>query len=168
MTNQDKQYYIYLRSTRERIPCTEEEFRAYYHDIDLFRQRQQHRKKCVCPQRKYLDCDMDCQTCPFRRNGDLSLDYTPKDAEGNGRSWLEDTPAPLTVIDVDIEDQELVTALRDLLSTLPSAEQAICRTIMDNLSERAAAAALNLSRNTYVYRRDKVLARLKTSLKNFI
>lgn len=168
MTSQDKQYYIYLRSTRERVPCTEEEFHAYYHDIDLFRQRQQHHKKCVCPQRKYLDCDMDCQTCPFHRKGDLSLDYTSKDAEGNGRSWLEDTPDPLAVVDVDIEDQELVAALRALLSTLPSAEQEICSTIMDDLSERAAAAALNLSRNSYVYRRDKVLARLKTSLKNFI
>lgn len=168
MQTNDKQYYIYLRSTRERIPCTEEEFHAYYHDIDLFRQRQQHRKKCVCPQRKYLDCDMDCQTCPFHRNGDLSLDYTAKDAEGNGRSWIEDTPDPLAVIDANIEDQELFTALRALLTALTPAEQAICSTIMENLSERAAAATLNLSRNTYVYRRDKILARLKKSLKNFI
>ena len=44
MPNQDKQYYIYLRSTRERIPCTKEEFDTYYHDIDLFRQRQEYRK----------------------------------------------------------------------------------------------------------------------------
>ena len=168
MKTNDKQYYIYLRSTRERIPCTEEEFHAYYHDIDLFRQRQQHRKKCVCPQRKYLDCDMDCQTCPFRRNGDLSLDYTSTDDEGNGRSWLDDTPDPLAVVDADVEEQELAMALRTLLAAMPSDDQEICRTIMDDLSERAAASALNLSRNTYVYRRNKVLSRLKISLQKFL
>lgn len=168
MANNLKSYYIYLRSTRERIPSTEQEFHDYYRDINAFRQKQQYHGRCVCPERKRLDCDMDCQTCPFRRNGDLSLDYTPKDDEGNGHSWLEDTPDPLAVVDVDIEDRELVTALRALLSTLPSAEQEICHTIMDDLSERAAATSLNLSRNTYVYRRDKVLARLKTSLKIFI
>ena len=164
----DNQHYIYLRSTRERIPCTEQEFHDYYRDINAYRQKQQYHGKCVCPERKRLDCDMDCATCPFRRNGDLSLDYTPRDAEGNGRSWLEDTPDPLAVVDVDIEDQELVTALRAALSVMTLAEQEICRTIMDNLSERAAAAALNLSRNTYVYRRNKVLERLKISLQKFV
>ena len=47
MTTNEKQYYIYIRSTKERIPCTEEEFHNYYHDIDLFRQRQQYHKQCV-------------------------------------------------------------------------------------------------------------------------
>ena len=94
MKTNDNQHYIYLRSTRERIPCTEQEFHDYYRDINAYRQKQQYHGKCVCPERKRLDCDMDCATCPFRRNGDLSLDYTPRDAEGNGRSWLEDTPRP--------------------------------------------------------------------------
>ena len=65
MTNQDNQHYIYLRSTRERIPCTEQEFHDYYRDINAYRQKQQYHGKCVCPERKRLDCDMDCATCPF-------------------------------------------------------------------------------------------------------
>ena len=76
MKNNDNQYYIYIRSTKERLPCTEEEFHNYYRDISVFRRKQQRHGRCVCPENKRLDCDMDCATCPFRRAGDgLSLDY---------------------------------------------------------------------------------------------
>ena len=92
MKTNDNQHYIYLRSTRERIPCTKEEFDTYYHDIDLFRQRQEYRKLCVCPQRKRLDCDMDCQTCPFHRNGTFSLDETKKDSDGEETAWVDTIP----------------------------------------------------------------------------
>lgn len=83
MKNNDNQYYIYIRSTKERIPCTEEEFHNYYRDISVFRRKQQRHGRCVCPENKRLDCDMDCATCPFRRAGDgLSLDYTTTDEDG--------------------------------------------------------------------------------------
>ncbi len=36
MSSNDKQYYIYLRSTKERVPCTKEEFDNYYRDINAF------------------------------------------------------------------------------------------------------------------------------------
>lgn len=62
MKTNDNQHYIYLRSTRERIPCTEQEFHDYYRDINAYRQKQQYHGKCVCPERKRLDCDMDCAT----------------------------------------------------------------------------------------------------------
>ena len=70
MKNNDNQYYIYIRSTKERIPCTEEEFHNYYRDISVFRRKQQRHGRCVCPENKRLDCDMDCASCPFRRAGD--------------------------------------------------------------------------------------------------
>jgi len=41
MSNNENQYYIYLRSTKERIPCTKEEFELYYRDINAFRKKQQ-------------------------------------------------------------------------------------------------------------------------------
>ena len=37
---EDKQYYIYIRSTNEQVPVTKEEFDAYYKDIDLYRRKQ--------------------------------------------------------------------------------------------------------------------------------
>lgn len=86
MQKNDNQHYIYLRSTRERIPCTEQEFHDYYRDIDAFRKKQQRHGRCVCPVAKRLDCDMDCVTCPFSRAGDsLSLDYTATNDEGEER-----------------------------------------------------------------------------------
>lgn len=169
MKSIDNQHYIYLRSTRERIPCTEQEFHDYYRDIDAFRKKQQRHGRCVCPTAKRLDCDMDCVTCPFSRAGDtLSLDYTTTNDEGDERSWLDDIPDAFAEVDVKVEEAELLEALHILLARLAPEELAICKTIMEDLSERAAAASLNISRKAYMYRRDKVLNHLKNSLKNYL
>lgn len=169
MKSTDNQHYIYLRSTRERIPCTEQEFCDYYRDIDTFRKKQQRHGRCVCSATKRLDCDMDCVTCPFSRAGDsLSLDYTTTNDEGDERSWLDDMPDVLAAVDVGIEEAELLDALHILLAGLAPEELAICKTIMADLSERAAAASLNISRKAFMYRRDKVLSHLKNSLKNYL
>lgn len=169
MKSNDNQHYIYLRSTRERIPCTEQEFHDYYRDIDAFRKRQQRHGRCVCPTAKRLDCDMDCMTCPFSRAGDsLSLDYTTTNNEGDERSWLDDIPDAFAEVDVKAEEAELLNALHLLLSTLTPEELAICKTIMSDLSERAAATSLNISRKAFVYRKDKVLTHLRNSLKDFL
>ena len=169
MKNNDKQYYIYLRSTCEHIPCTEQEFHDYYRDIDTFRKRQHRHGQCVCPTAKRLDCDMDCATCPFSRAGDtLSLDYTATNDEGDERPLLDDIPDAFAEVDVKTEEAELLDALHHVLSNLTPEECAICRTIMADLSERAAAASLKISRKAFVYRRDKVLTHLRNSLKNFL
>lgn len=39
MTNNENQYTIYIRSTKESIPVSKEEFDAYYHDINIYRIR---------------------------------------------------------------------------------------------------------------------------------
>lgn len=169
MKSTDNQHYIYLRFTHERILCTEQEFHNYYRDIDTFRKKQQRHGRCVCPATKRLDCDMDCETCPFSRAGDsISLDYTTTNDEGDERSWLDDIPDAFAEVDVKAEEAELLDALHLLLSTLAPEELAICKTIMADLSERAAAASLNISRKAFIYRRDKVLTQLKNSLKNYL
>lgn len=168
MPNNEKQYYIYLRSTKECVPCTKDEFNNYYRDINAFRQRQQYHGKCVCPQSKRLTCDMDCETCPFHRNDTFSLEYTVCDDEGNERAKADEIADPSAAIDTYLEEEELFHALHSLIQMLTPEEQKICSAIMDNLSERSAAIALGMPRNTYVYRRDKMLERLKNSLKNFM
>lgn len=168
MSSNDKQYYIYLRSTKERVPCTKEEFDNYYRDINAFRQRQQYHGKCVCPQNKRLTCDMDCETCPFYRNDTFSLEYTVCDDEGNERAKADEIADSSATVDTYLEEEELYHALHALIQTLTPEEQKICSAIMDNLSERSAATALGMSRNTYVYRKDKILERLKNSLKKFL
>ena len=57
MTNNENQYTIYIRSTKESIPVSKEEFDAYYHDINIYRIRQQRHGRCVCPASKRLTCD---------------------------------------------------------------------------------------------------------------
>ena len=47
MESNEKQYTIYIRSTKERIPVSKEEFDAYYHDINIYRIRQQRHGRCV-------------------------------------------------------------------------------------------------------------------------
>ena len=47
MTNNENQYTIYIRSTKESIPVSKEEFDAYYHDINIYRIRQQRHGRCV-------------------------------------------------------------------------------------------------------------------------
>ncbi|MBO5953203.1 MAG: sigma-70 family RNA polymerase sigma factor [Oscillospiraceae bacterium] len=165
MQTNDNQKYIYIRSTRERIPVTEEEFDNYYRDINAFRKKQQRHGRCVCPEAKRLDCDMDCDTCPFRRAGDhRSLDVKV----AGGESWLDEYPDCGPTPNDLLEDRELLDALRAVLAELTDSEQDICRVVMADLSERAAAAELNITREAFTYRRNKLFARLKNILKNFI
>ena len=93
MTNQDKQYYIYLRSAdpdNRRVPCTKQQFDDYYRDINAYRRTQMNRGRCVCPRSKWLACDMDCFTCSYHTSGDLgSLDDNYTDEEGNETQWLD-------------------------------------------------------------------------------
>lgn len=168
METNEKQYSIYLRSINERIPCSKEEFEKYFHDISLFRQKQQYHGRCVCPKAKWMECDMDCQVCPFYRSGELSLDSTSTDENGNEHLWHENTADPAIDVYADLEKKDLISHLHILLSDLSPEEKEICTTIMSDLSERAAAAKLGITRKAYVCRRAKLLAQLKKELKNFI
>lgn len=79
---------------------------------------------------------------------------------GDERPWLDDIPDAFSEVDGKAEETELLDALHLLLSTLAPEELAICKAIMADLSERASAASLNISRKAFVYRRDKVLTHL--------
>lgn len=162
MTNQDNQHYIYLRSTRERIPCTEQEFNDYYRDINAFRKTQQRHGKCVCPEKKRLDCDMDCATCPFRRGGDqLSLDYTTTIDDGEEITWLNSLEDPTPLIeDIVIEGQALSQLFARLSELMPEALE-IGHLRQLGLTERQIEAQIGIGRKTYAYRIKRVKAILE-------
>lgn len=152
MANNLKSYYIYLRSTRERIPCTEEEFHAYYHDIDLFRQKQQYRKQCVCPQNKWLECDMDCQICPFRRNDVLSLDKPLETTEGEEMSLLDSIPDESPLISEIITNKDQLNQLfRRLKEVMPDA-LLVGQMRMQGQTDTEISKFLNVKQNTLFYR----------------
>ena len=166
---EDKQYYIYIRSTNEQVPVTKEEFDNYYRDINAYRQKQQRHGRCVCPRSRWLMCDMDCHTCPYRRAGDICYINTALDADGNESETHIDyfqSDDPLTE-DIVCE-LELLAALCNELSELAPDDYNICSTIMEGLSDKKAAETLGIPRNTYVYRKKRVLERMKETLKNFL
>lgn len=138
MTNNDNQYTIYIRSTKESIPVSKEEFDAYYHDINIYRIRQQRHGRCVCPASKRLTCDMDCLTCTFHRMGDMrSLDYTETDNEGNETAWVDEIPDDsLLLEDIIIEASEMKALYARLTELMPEAVK-IGEMRLEGLSEDA-------------------------------
>ena len=144
MSKKDKQYTIYIRSTKESVPVSKEEFDAYYHDINIYRIRQQRHGRCVCPASKRLTCDMDCLTCPFHRMGDMrSLDYTETDGEGNETAWVDEIPDDSPLLeDIIIEASEM-KALYARLTKLPGSMKS--RTIRLYLKTSAKAPSSKTS-----------------------
>ena len=153
MTNKENTRYIYIRSTKERIPCTQEEFDAYYHDINLFRQRQQYHGKCVCPQTKRLDCDMDCCNCPFSRAGDIrSLDYATVDDDGVLKSCIDEIADPTpNVDDIVASADEWQSLLKRIQEIMPEALQ-IGYMRLDGMKDTDISQALGVKQNTMFYR----------------
>jgi len=168
MTNQDKQYYIYLRSTKERVPVTKEEFDNYYRDINAYRQKQQYRGRCVCPQKKHLDCDMDCETCPFRRAGNtLSLNCATIDGEGEESEWLDEIEdrGPL-VEDIVADGQELSRLFARIVELMPQAIE-IGNMRQMGMSDTSISAEIGIPRKTFTDRIKKTAEVLKKEFPDF-
>lgn len=162
MIKKDKQYTIYIRSTKESIPVNKEEFDAYYRDINIYRIRQQRHGRCVCPASKRLTCDMDCLTCPFHRMGDTrSLDYTETDDEGNETAWVDEIPDDSPLLeDIIIEASEMKALYARLTDLMPEAIK-IGELRLEGLTEDAIGERLGIGRKTYAYRLKKVKAVLE-------
>lgn len=162
MTNNENQYTIYIRSTKESIPVSKEEFDAYYHDINIYRIRQQRHGRCVCPASKRLICDMDCLTCPFHRMGDMrSIDYTETDDEGNETAWVDEIPDDSPLLeDIIIEASEMKALYARLTELMPEAVK-IGEMRLEGLSEDAIGERIGIGRKTFAYRLKKVKAVLE-------
>lgn len=150
MTNNEKQYTIYIRSTKERIPVSKEEFDAYYHDINIFRIRQQRHGRCACPASKRLTCDMDCLTCPFHRMGDMrSLDYTETDDEGNESAWADEIPDDSPLLEEIIANASEMKALyARLLELMPEAIE-IGELRLTGMSDREISKETGIAKSTF-------------------
>ena len=67
-----------------------------------------------------------------------------------------------------MEDRELLCARYQKLQELDPEGRRICELIMEGKSERDIASTLGISRNTYTYRRDKLLRILREQLGMYI
>ena len=167
--NQSKVYRIYIKGSKNWVDVNKEFYANYYREINTYRKRQQKHGRCVCPASKRYLCDMDCFTCPYAKAGEqLSLDNTVSDGDGNEKSWLDDVPDESAAIAEVLEDAELLNALYAKLNKLDQEGRLICQLIMEGKSERDCGKEMDLSRNTFVYRRDKLFQKLRSELKDYI
>lgn len=167
MQTNDNQYFIYVRSTNQRIACTKQQFEDYYRDINAYRRTQMNHGRCVCPKSKWLTCDMDCYTCPYRTNGDISyLDDNLKDNEGNEMNWLDylqlrmpDLQEP--AVDEYITDKVAFTkVLSRICEIMPQAIE-IGRFRQQGLTDEAIAEKIGTGRKPFAYRLKKAEKTLK-------
>ena len=168
MKNNENQYYIYIRSTRERVPVTKEEFDNYYRDISAYRMKQMRHGKCVCPQSKILECDMDCSFCPFRRAGDtLSLDYIVSDEEGNEMAWIDALKDPSPLVADIVADSLHIKELLERLNELVPQAIVIGELRQMGYTERQIEEAIGVGRKTYAYRLKKAKEILEIEFPEF-
>ena len=89
MQNNDNQktYFIYVRSTGEKVPVTKAQHDSFYKEADRIRHKEQDHGRCMCPYRFIWKCDGDCIGCEYHAGGDItSLDQPLTD--GNGRQII--------------------------------------------------------------------------------
>lgn len=163
MKNNEKGRYIYIRSTKERIPVTEQQFKDYYREIDSFRKKQQRHGCCVCPEASRLNCDMDCASCSYRKAGDnLSLDHAVSDEEGSQKSWLDSLVDPSQPVDELVADGIRMKQLIQKMSELMPQAMKIGVLRQQGYSDEAIAKEIGIPRKTFTDR----LKRAKRTLEN--
>lgn len=169
MKTNENRHYIYLRSTHECVPCTKEEFDNYYREINAFRQKQQYHGKCVCPEKKRLDCDMNCAACPFHRGGDqVSLDYkTIVDEVGEEITWLNSLEDPSPLIEDIVADHQTFQLLFNRLNELMPEAVDIGKMRLAGKSDRVIATEIGIKSTTFRSRLDRVRKVLVSEFPDF-
>ena len=65
MANKDNlsQRFIYIRSLKEKVPCTKQQFQEFYREATRIRKKEQYYHRCKCPKQFIWACDGDCENC---------------------------------------------------------------------------------------------------------
>ena len=168
MTNQDKQRKIYIRSTKQWVPVTEEVYLEYYRPIWRLQKEAQKNGQCMCPKSKLWLCDGDCVLCEYSAAGNtISLDAPIENADGEEFS-LADTLADPNAFFADvIVDRLLLEKLLDELAQQDPEGKRICELIMEGSSKAEIADTLQREfggdwyKSKAVYREKQVLDQLR-------
>lgn len=164
MSNNEN-YRIYYRPLKQWFEVSKEEKQNWESYIGTIRKTNQRAGTCCIPYKKCYKCDGICETCEYRCIAPnapelLSIDYeTERSFEnGVGNDCFLDDDALTTEINVD--HMILHRLLAELKSTDFESYQ-IMMLIAEGLSERESAARMNMPRNTFVYKRDRLLKALR-------
>ena len=169
MSNHDNQAnpQIYYRPLRKWIEVTLEEKQNWERFVNAIRKAKQRAGACCIPYKKSYKCDGLCEECEFRcipkdAPQHLSIDGEMEITQKNGtrNSFLADD-VMTTVISID--SMILNRLLAELRDTDTESYQ-ILMVLADGLSERAGAEKLNMPRNTFVYKKNQLLKRIRENL----
>lgn len=178
--SKDKQYFINIQESYYcevsktvklrwiKYPASKEEFDDYYREINAYRRREMDHGRCVCPPSRWLFCNMDCLSCPYRKPGDLSsLNESIEDGEGGEAEQIDLLADDCPSVQSIIEDQELLNALYQKLADLDPDGRRICELIMEGQTERQIADVFGTRQSTINYKKKKAFEFLREALKEF-
>ena len=163
MANNDNQNtrFIYIRSTKEKIPCTEQQFQDFYRMAGAVRKKEQYHHRCKCPKQFFWACDGDCENCEHHLGyGTLSLDASNTEDDGT----LLDTELNETVSMEEVyADRALLEQLFQRLQELdPDADRIIqLWSENDKISDRSIAEALGRKQRTFADQMKRIRTELR-------
>ena len=156
---------IYYRPLKQWIEVTPEQKRDWERFVGTIRKANERAGACHIPLRKSYKCDGLCDICELRcipkdDPQHLSIDAEMENAYENGISRTSFLADSRLTTEIDIDALILSGLLNELQASDPESYK-ILMAIADGLSERVGAERLHMPRNTFVYKRNKLLNRLK-------
>ena len=168
MTNQDKQYKIYIRSTKQWVHVTEEVYLKYYRPVWRLQKEAQKNGQCMCPKSRLWLCDGDCAMCEYHAAGNTaSLDAPIENSDGEEFCLVDTLEDPNAAFADVLVDRLLLEQLLDELSERDPEGKRICELIMEGSSKTEIADTLQREfggdwyKSKAVYREKQVLDRLR-------
>lgn len=163
MQNNDNQktYFIYVRSTGEKVPVTKEQHNSFYKEADRIRHKEQDHGRCMCPYRFIWRCDGDCLDCEYHATGDItSLDQPLSDGNGTLCDYMPDRSKSMEEI---ISDRMLLEQLFARLRELDPDADIIIQCWLDDykISDRAIAEKLSRPQRTFADQMKKIRTELR-------
>ena len=166
MKNNDNQTTpkIYYRPLRKWIEVTPEEKQNWERFVGTTRKAKQRAGACYIPYKKNYKCDGLCEECEYRcipkdAVQQLSIDNEIEIVHNTGSKNTFLADEALTT-EISIDSIILNCLLSELRDSDPESYQ-ILMTMADGLSERAGAEKLHMPRNTFVYKRNQLLKRIR-------
>ena len=158
------QRFIYIRSLKEKVSCTEQQFQEFYREATRIRKKEQYYHRCKCPKQFIWACDGDCENCEHHLGyGLLSLD-APMTEDGN--TLLESEELAPDLMEELISDRILLEQLFHRLRELdPDADKIIEYWKDDSsISDREIAKRLGRKQRTFADQMKKIRNELRKVL----
>lgn len=166
MPNNDNQTtpQIYYRPLRKWIEVSLEEKQNWERFVGTTRKAKQRAGACCIPYKKSYKCDGLCEECEYRCIPKDAVQQLSIDNEieivretGSKNTFLADE---VMTTEISIDSIILKHLLSELRDSDPESYQ-ILMVLADGLSERAGAQKLNMPRNTFVYKKNQLLKRIR-------